>query len=364
MSKNANGEGGVRRLPDGRWQARYTALVDGAWKRKAIYGKTREEASRLLRKALEARDAGAQPISGKVTVAEYLTSWLTGAEPSLRPRTRDSYRQIVRTHLIPHLGSIPLARLTPQHVARMYGELSEKLSPKTIANVHGCLHKALDQAYRWRQVPQNVADLVDPPQVPHREQNALDPDEARAVLEAAKGDPLEALYRLAITVGLRQGELLALRWPQVDLERGTLAVTATLEQRRGHEPVVAQPKTARSRRQVEIGAAAVETLRRHRAANPSIGFVFARPDGRPLTMSIVGKAWARLNARAGVRPVRFHDLRHTAATLMLSRGVHPKIVSEMLGHATIAITLDTYSHVIPTMQREAARVMDELLGGA
>ena len=124
---------------------------------------------------------------------------------------------------------------------------------------------------------------------------------------------------------------------------------------------MARPKTARSRRQVLLGQAAVDALPRHRRAQPGIGFVFARPDGRPLSVSIVGKAWARLNERAGVPRVRFHDLRHAAATLMLSRGVHPKVVSEMLGYATIAITLDTYSHVLPMMQREAGSTMDELL---
>ncbi|MEO9045506.1 MAG: site-specific integrase [Candidatus Dormibacter sp.] len=177
----------------------------------------------------------------------------------------------------------------------------------------------------------------------------------------AEGDPLEPLYRLAITAGLRLGELLALRWPDVDLEQRTLSVVATLEHSHGHEPVVAAPKTSRSRRQVVLGGAIVDALRAHRQAQPGIGFVFTRGDGRPLSRSIVDKAWTRLNARADVPRVRFHDLRQTSATLLLGRGVHPKIVSEMLGHATVAITLDLYSHVTPTMQREAVVVMDDLL---
>lgn len=364
MSKRANGEGSVRAKPrgDGRWEARYTVESAGQLNRLSIFGKTRQEAAQKLRAALAGRDGGAKPVPAKETVGTYLTSWLAGAEPALRPRTRDSYLQIVRSHLIPLLGSIPLGRLGPQQLQQAYRDLSERgLSPKTIANVHGVLHKALDQAFRWRLLPANVADLVDPPRIPRREMKSLTPDEARQVLLTAEGDPLEPLYRLAITAGLRQGELLALRWPDVDLERGTVSVVATLEQRRGHEAVVAQPKTSRSRRQVQLGAAAVDALRRQRSASPSIGFVFARADGKPLSMSIIGKAWTRLNGRAGVPRVRFHDLRHTAATLMLSRGVHPKIVSEMLGHATVAITLDVYSHVMPTMQLEAARLMDDLL---
>ena len=160
---------------------------------------------------------------------------------------------------------------------------------------------------------------------------------------------------------LRLGELLALRWSEVDLERHTLSVVATLEHRHGHEPVIAEPKTARSRRRVQLGTATVEALRVHRQAQPGIGFVFTRADGRPLSRSMVDKAWRALNERAGVPAVRFHDLRHTAATLLLGQGINPKIVSEMLGHSTVAITLDLYSHVTPTMQLAAASAMDELL---
>jgi integrase len=239
--------------------------------------------------------------------------------------------------------------------------LAAGLSAKTVANVHGVLHRALEQAFRWRLVPANIADLVDPPRVARRQMHALSPEQARHVLAVAEGDPLEPLYRLAITAGLRLGELLALRWPDVDLEQRTLSVVATLEQRHGHEPIVAEPKTSRSRRQLVLGDAVVNALRAHRLSQPGIGFVFTRGDGRPLSRSIVDKAWTRLNARASVPRVRFHDLRHTSATLLLGRGVHPKIVSEMLGHATVAITLDLYSHVTPTMQREAAVAMDELL---
>jgi integrase len=378
-TKNANGEGSVRSKArsDGRWEARYTVQVEGVWKRRTVYGRTREDAGKRLREALTARDNGALPAPARETVGTYLEGWLAGAEATVRPRTRDSYRQIVRTHLIPRLGRIAITKLGPQQVQRMYGDLLEAgLSPKTIANVHGVLHRALQQAFRWRILPTNVADLVDPPRVPRREMKALSPDQARDVLRAAENanDPLEALYRLAISAGLRQGELLALRWPDVDLDRGAVRVVATLEQRRGQTPVLAQPKSDRSRRQVDLGPATVGALRAHKAeaikdalasgqTYDRTGFVFSRPDGRPLSMSIVGKSWTRLNALAGVPQVRFHDLRHTAATLLLSRGVHPKVVSELLGHSTVAITLDVYSHVIPSMQREAAQVMDDLLGG-
>jgi integrase len=361
-SKRANGEGSVRLRPDGRWEARYNVQVSGATKRRSVFGRTKAEASSRLRDALTARDSGLLPAPARETVDRYLLTWVAGIRATVRPRTADSYEQIVRDHLAPAFVRIPLARLTPQLVQRTYHDLAERgLSPKTIANAHGVLHKALQQAFRWRLIGANVADLVDPPRVPRQQMTALTSEQARRVLAIAADDPLEALWRLAITCGLRQGELLALRWGEVDLERGTLSVIATLEQWRDGVPVIAEPKTSRSRRQVELGDGAVEALRRHRQGYPGIGYVFTRPDGRPLSRPMVGGEWRTLRVRAGVPAVRMHDLRHTAATLMLSRGVHPKIVSEMLGHSTVAITLDLYSHVTPTMQREAAAVMDKLL---
>lgn len=368
-SRNANGEGSLGRLPDGRWQARYHVLVGGAWKRRALYGKTKEEAAKKLRQALGARDDGAQPISAKETVGKYLDGWMAGIEAGgeLRPRSVASYRGTIELYLKPALGKVPLARLQPQQVAQLYRDLlAAGKSAKTVRNTHGVLHRALEQALRWRLLPVNVADLVDPPRRTPHEMDAFSPEEARQVLAAAAGDDLEALWVLALTAGLRQGELLALRWADVDLERGSLRVVASMVRIAGQEPQLAEPKSKRSRRQVELSAGAVEALRRHREAQRVanlVGYVFTRADGRPLSVTTLWKRWQALLARAQVRRIRFHDARHTAATLLLSRGVHPKLVSEMLGHSTVAITLDVYSHVTPAMHREAARVMDEVLGG-
>jgi len=201
---------------------------------------------------------------------------------------------------------------------------------------------------------------------------ALTAEQARKGLDEARGDDFEALWVLALTTGLRQGEVLALKWPDVDIGGGSLRVVASLVRILGHESVLAEPKSRRSRRQVELSAIAVEALRQHkaRAIRDSLaagrhydtdGFVFPRNDGRPESGTRTWKRWRRLLKSAGVPHMPFHSARHSAASLLLGRGVHPKIVSEMLGHSTVAITLDVYSHVTPAMYREAARVMDELL---
>jgi len=377
MSKrSANGEGGVRSKPraDGRWEARYHVEVDGALKRRSVFGRTKAEAAQKLRAALSARDAGTLPAAGKQSAAQYLETWLAGVQPNVRPRTFRSYSQIVRDHLVPALRSTPLTKVAPQQLQRLYAQLQEHgRSPKTVRNVHGVVHQALAQAHSWHLVAANVADLVKPPPQRRPEMKALTAEQARQVLEAARGDDLEALWILALTAGLRQGELLALKWPDVDLDRGSLRVVASLVRILGKESVLAEPKSRRSRRQVELSASAVDALRRHKAKAIASaleagrpydkqGFVFARIDGRPRAGTATWKHWRRLLKLAGVPAMPFHSARHSAASLLLSRGVHPKIVSEMLGHSTVAITLDVYSHVTPAMHREAARVMDELLG--
>jgi len=241
-----------------------------------------------------------------------------------------------------------------------------------VAHLHAVLHRALEQAAQWGLTPRNVAKLVTPPRPARREMATLSPEQARASLEAAEGDRLEALYVLALSTGMRQGELLALRWRDVDLEGGTLQVRATLQRTRdGFQ--FAEPKTARSRRQVALTKPAVEALRRHRsrqleerlqmgAAWEDNDLVFANEVGRPIEAgNLIRRSFHPLLDRAGLQHIRFHDLRHTAATLALGKGVHPKIVAEMLGHSQIAVTLDLYSHVTPTMQRQAAEALEAAL---
>lgn len=361
------------------------AVVDSGGKlhRQSVFGATERDVRRRLRDLTVQREAGIIAPGARETMARFLTTWLEGVKPTLRPRSWDRYEEHVRLHLIPTLGRIPLARLSPMDVQRAHNELLKLgLAPATVGRAHSALRAALKQALRWQLIPSNPASLVTPPRVEHREMAAMDPEQARRFLNAARGTPLEALWVVAVTTGLRQGELLALRWSEVDLEGASVRVTGTLtridvEVAGARHPkthrVTAPPKSARSRRRVEVGALAVDALREHRRRQVEQrlhagtlwvdrDLVFCGATGGHLHPVQLNRELRSLLTIAGLPSMRFHDLRHTAASLLLGRDVNPKKVSEMLGHSTVAITLDTYSHVLPTMHREAARVMDDLLG--
>lgn len=371
-SRRANNEGSIYRRKDGRWVA--SVSVEGG-RRKYLYGKTRHEVARKLTVALKARLDGLPIVGERQTVEQFLDSWLESVRPSLRPRTWTRYEELLRLHAVPEIGHLPLARLTPQHVQRLYaGRLERGLSPTTVRHLHTTLHTALGQAAKWGVVARNVIGLVAPPRSTHREMSVLSPEQARALLAAASGDGLEALFVLALSNGMRQGELLGLRWKDVGLEMGRLQVTTSLQWTRDG-PLFGEPKTPRSRRQITLTQAAADALRRHRveqaqerlrldAAWEDNDLVFADEIGRPVSPWILIRHFQALLAKADLPKIRFHDLRHTAATLLLGQGVHPKIVSEMLGHSNIGTTLDLYSHVTPVMQRQAADVMDAVLAGS
>ena len=280
---------------------------------------------------------------------------------------------MVRIHLIPQLGSTSLARLGPQQVQRAYARGIEKgLSPTTVGMMHGVLHKALDQAVRWGAVARNVSDLTNVPARIEPRVNPLSEAEANRLLDEARGDRLEALYVLAVTCGLRLGELQALRWRDVDLHGAKVHIVATLQSSVGGKPVFAEPKSAKSRREVQLPALTLRALQRHRLAQieerllasnewDDYDLVFCNVRGRPLDANnLRQRSFAGLLQAAGLAKMRFHDLRHTAATLLMAQGVPVKIVSEMLGHADVSITLRTYSHVMPGMQQQAVDAMDRL----
>ena len=374
MGKRGNGEGSITRRKDGLYMARYTVQTATGAKRKALYGKTRGEVSDKLTKTMADRDGGLVFDADGVRVGEYLDRWLVDSvRDTVRPTTYERYEQIVRTHIRPVLGSVKLKNITPAHARGLYREkLEAGLSPRTVQYIHVTLHKALKQAVQDGLIPRNAADAVKAPQVRREEMHPLSVEQTRALLEAARQDRLEALYVLAVHTGLRQGELLGLKWEDADFEAGTLQVRRSLATAKGG-PVLAAPKTRGSRRTVKLTRGAVEALRGHlqrqleeidRAGSlwRENGLVFASETGEPLDRRyLTSRRFKALLRRAGLPDIRFHDLRHTCATLLLSKNVNPKIVSEMLGHASIAITLDTYSHVLPNMRDQAAAAMENAL---
>ena len=372
VTRRANAEGSIRRREDGRWEARITS--EG--RRRSFYGPTRESVHRKLTAALRAAQDGVPVPPQQATLAGFWRTWLPSVKTTIRPATWRRYEQLGRVHILPLLGRVRLVKLSPQHVGLLHERmLAVGISPTTVHHAHMLLHRALEDAVRWGALSRNVVGLVHPPRMAETELRTLTPSQVRALCAAAVGDRFEALFVVAVTTGLRQGELLALRWRDVNLEAATLQVTGTLT-RDGQGLAVTAPKTARSRRQVVLSPPSVAALIRHRSLQAEererMGpiwvdqdLVFPNVIGGPMQRDhLVRRHFVPLLRRAGLPTVRFHDLRHTAATLLLGGGVHPKIAAEMLGHTTVAITLNRYSHVTETMQREAAQVMGAIVSPA
>jgi integrase len=382
--KRGNGEGSISRRKNGGWMAQYTVYTAKGRKRHTLDGKSRAEVSERLTKAMADRDGGVVYESAKITVGEYLDSWLRDSvRGTVKETTYANYSYIIRVHISPALGRLKLKSLTPAHVRGFYGEKARtNLSSATVKKMHIVLRRALSQAVSEGLAPRNAADSVKPPQVsaPGEEIRPLNPEECSAFLEASRGERFEPLYVLAVHCGLREGELLALRWEDVDLEvaKPALLVRRTLtrgENGRGWV-VGASTKSGKGRR-VRLTRRAVATLKDHRKRQleekmrlaglwQDQDLVFPNQIGSLLNPSNRrNRSFKRIKARSGVREVlRFHDLRHTCATLLLREGVNVKVVSEMLGHASITITLNTYSHVLPDMQDSAADAMEAALGTA
>ncbi len=374
MGRRGNGEGTITRRKDGRWEARYYVQTANGVKRKVLYGKTRAEVSDKLVKAQSDRIDGIAYDDENMTLGEYIEAWLKGSVfGSVRQSTYDRDTNLVNNHIKPILGGVKLKKLNAAQVQSFYrNRLDAGLSSSTVHKMHDILRRGLTQAVGWHLVPRNVADTVKPPRPAPKEMQALSNAEARRLLEAAGEDRLEALYILAIHTGMRQGELLALRWQDVDLENAVASVRRTLT-RSGGKVVFGEPKTKKSRRSIRLTSQAVEALRSHLERQlqdmeilgdryQDQGLVFTTDTGAPINPSnLRQRSLTPLLKRAGLPHMRFHDLRHTCATLLLSRGVHPKFVQELLGHATIAITLDTYSHVMPSMGDATAKAMEDAL---
>ena len=333
---------------------------------------TRKDAERRLSEVLHRLDTGAFLCPSKTTVADYLRRWLQEyVRPNLSPRGFERYESIARVHLIPDLGAVALTQLRPEHLQRLYAsKLDKGLSPRSVRYQHVVLHKALETAMKWGLVVRNVADGVDVPRSRRKDMETWSEFEVRHFLEVAKDSPYYALFHTALYTGMRRGELLGLRWRDVGVQE--IHVNRTLHQLRDGSYVFTEPKSAKSRRTIDLSPSSILTLAEHRERQEGVrtvmgiprkqdDFVFSTLEGKPLRPNTISRAWTMLAARAGLRAIRLHDARHTHASLMLKQGVHPKIVQERLGHGSIQVTLDTYSHVAPGLQRAAAESFDKLM---
>jgi integrase len=366
----------IYRRKDGRYEGRYTVQTPDGPKRKRVYGRKYKEVQRKLAEAMGDAAKGIVYDDENMSVGEYLDRWLRDSQRgSVRQSTFDRDSYLIRVHVKPVLGRVKLKNLTPLDVQSLYRDrLDNGLSSSTVNKIHGVLHKAFGQAVRWSLIPRNPTDAVKPPRPAPEEMRPLSSEEARRLLDAAKGDKLEALYVLAVTTGMRRGELLGLKWSDVDLKNATVSIRRTLTRTdNGKRVALGEPKTKKSRRTIPLTSQAVEALRSHleRQLNEietlgdlydDQGLVFTSEAGTPINPSnLRQRSLAPLLKKAGLPHIRFHDLRHTCATLLLLKGVHPKFVQELLGHATIAITLDTYSHVMPGMGDQTVTAMEDAL---
>ncbi len=332
----------------------------------------KKDAEKKLAEMLHQLDTGALFKPGKVTVSEYLRRWLTEyCRPNLSPRSFERYQGIVRKHLIPAFGNILLTQLRPEHIQKHYAALyAQGLAARTVRYDHVVIHRALKLACKWALLSRNVADTVDPPRAHDKEMNTWDEDNIIRFLNTAKDTTYYALFHTALFTGMRRSELLALRWCDVDFIFSQISVSRSLHQINDGSYVFTQPKSAKSQRSIALSPSAILVLKEYHEKQKlermmrgisltDEDLVFSHPDGKPFRPNTVSRAWNILATRAGVNPIRFHDARHTHASLMLKQGTHPKIVQERLGHSTISVTLDTYSHVAPGLQEAAANRFDE-----
>jgi len=278
---------------------------------------------------------------------------------------------LMNGYIIPALGKIPLQKLTPQRVQALYTKkLNDGLKPKTVMSIHGVLHNALDNAVKWNLVPRNVCDAVSPPSVPVTEKQIVSISQARILLDHVRKNRLEVFLALALTTGMRRGEMLALRWSDVDLVHGSLQILRTVDYIPHYGYVETEAKTARGRRKIMLTSFILEMLNSHRAQQMEERYkvgdkwidknlVFCGLKGNYFNPSYLLRVFKKALAAAGLPHMHIHDLRHSAATILLSMNVHPKVVQELLGHSSITITMDLYSHVLPTMQQDVVDKMDD-----
>jgi integrase len=373
--------GQIIKRRDKVWIVRIFTGRDSEGKRrylnKTIYG-TKKDANTYLSATLTAMSAGTFVESSPLTVNAYLDNWLeAAARPRVRERTFTSYEDVLRLYIRPTLGNKKLSDLRPLDLQGLYSDMQARgLSARTIRYAHSVLASALTQAVKWRMAAQNPAMLVELPRSSRKEMEALSPEDVTRFLAEAATDHLGVLFAFALATGLRPSEFMGLQWKDIELGKGIVTVCRTLVRRKGGGWYYGEPKTPRSRRNIPLPASMLRALITHKRQQSETrlkageeyqnhDLVFATGDGTPLLLrNIIRRHFRPTLKRAGLpETLRLYDLRHTCATLMLSAGVHPKVASERLGHSSVTLTMDVYSHVLPSMQQDATEKLESILFG-
>ena len=352
--RRSKGEGTIYQRPDGLWVAQIT-LPNG--KRKTKYSKTQKVVKDWLLTQRNALQQGVWVKDDTLTISNFFDRFLSDTlRYKVKPKTYQSYSSLIRLHINPVVGHLRLVELRPYHLQDLYSKKIESgLSKRTVQYIHAVVHRGLDQAFRWGIVTRNVADLVESPRPERKELKVFSIEQCRTFLEGIKNDRLFPFYSLAIGCGLRLGELIPLQYSDFNFENSTLSVNRTLQRVSG-QTIIGEPKSEKSRRIVAVPAFALETLKK------SEGYVFTTGNGTLFSPRNIQRHFANTLVKLGLPKIRFHDLRHTFASIMLQLpNVHPKAVQEALGHSTISMTLDLYSHLIPSMQKDAAEKLDKVL---
>jgi integrase len=377
-------KGSIKRLGDSTFFLRFEVGINPAngkriQKSQVFHGNSKQADAKLT-ELLNQVNKGTYIVPGKETVAAFLGRFLEDyVRPNLSPRTAEGYETVIKQHLNPKLGHIKMTTLKPADIQKYYSDLIASgrcngrggLNPLTARHHHMILHRALSIAVKWGLIYRNPADAVDPPRYNRAEMHTMNEDGIRVILETAKGTDYYPIFYLAIFTGMRRSELLAIKWADVDLLMGQVSVNKSLHQLHDGSFAFREPKSARGRRNIALTPTTIQVLKTHlenrieeqKFFGRKVGdtdLVFSHADKSPMLPGSVTQAWRKMAAKSGLTGIRLHDARHTHASLLLKQGVHPKIVQERLGHATIATTLDIYSHVAPGLQEAAARKFDEI----
>ncbi len=375
--RRSNGEGNIRKRKDGRWEGRYTAGIhpeNGKQIFKNVLGKTQAEVKEKLKKALADSQRLDLAKQGKYTVGTWMDAWFENvAKIKVRPSSHQTYRGYIGNHIKPNIGNIPLEKLTTMELQKLYRKLltsgrverieSEKqpkgLSAKTVRNINQVISSAMDLAVAQKIILENPTNACSLPRVEHKEMQTISAEQLQGFLEESKRSGVYEMYYIELSTGLRRGELLGLKWEDIDMLQGIIRVRRQVSRIDG-KIVEAPLKTKNSYRAVTISPQAVEVLKAQKEKTND-EYVFPSPNGGPISPDSVNNMLHRVLDRAGIPRVRFHDMRHTFATLALQNGVDIKTVSGMLGHFSAGFTLDTYAHVTTAAQKEAAQTMGNVL---